>query len=345
VKQLVIRADANPDVGMGHVMRCFAIAEAAVMSGEWEVEYIYSQCPDSILQRMKSARVSLMPYPGAAYGGSDGSFVAGRRADWAVVDGYEFNREFFSEMRKSDTQVLALDDVVRGENFDADIVLNQNPLASAKMYSGKVAKDRLCCGAEFVLLRNEFRQLREIAQKRFRRVETAKISRILLTTGGSDELNVATRVIETLGPMLRSDSTLNVVIGSASRYRKENLQAVSRFHQVTCQTDVESMARVISDSDFVITSAGSTVWECLVLGVPFATMVLGENQRPNAEFLSGKGIAANVGAPGEDNFSGQCRRILVGVYDEPRAAFDIASRGQQLVDGYGVFRVLNRMAL
>ena len=58
---------------------------------------------------------------------------------------------------------------------------------------------------------------------------------------------------------------------------------------------VRDMAAVMDWADLAVTAAGSTCYELALLGVPFITLILAENQEKIAKYLQSADIAPNIG--------------------------------------------------
>jgi spore coat polysaccharide biosynthesis predicted glycosyltransferase SpsG len=103
------------------------------------------------------------------------------------------------------------------------------------------------------------------------------------------------------------------------------------------------MAEVLQHADLVVSSAGSTVWECLALGVPLVTMILAENQNDNATYLSETGIATTARSCRGEGFLDSLSQQVRASVANPVQAFANADKGRNLIDGKGAFRIIDRL--
>jgi len=89
-------------------------------------------------------------------------------------------------------------------------------------------------------------------------------------------------------------------------------------------------------ADFAISAAGSTCWELLAMGVPFATVILADNQEGVASYLE-----QHAGVPclgwGSENIA---QRIIECLDSSENFTQD---RSVKLVDGLGAGRVVERL--
>ena len=331
---MVIRTDAGPEIGYGHAMRCLALAQAAE---DWRIQLVYHECPDSVLDQYRQADVKIICYEGDLHGSDDAAFVAGMKPDWVVSDGYEFGADFYSGVCAMDPALLCIDDEGRSEVNCADAILNQNAGADPEWYGERKSDCRLMCGVEFTLLREEFCGVQ-------REPKSGGWKRLLVTTGGADDLKVTLPIVDALAPALPDGGELLVVIGGANADREHLVEVCAGRGGVIALTDVSNMSEILQGADLVVTGAGSTVWECLALGVPFVTMTLAANQEFNAKYLADQDLAPAAGWPTESGFMDRLRQLVERLRHEPAIAKNAAERGRRLIDGRGTERVLASLA-
>jgi UDP-2,4-diacetamido-2,4,6-trideoxy-beta-L-altropyranose hydrolase len=152
--RLLIRADASAEIGLGHAVRCLALAQALREEGH-EVVFAFRALPERLQQELRREGVRLVPL-------DDGS--AARLAhtvrqvdpDWVVLDGYELGPEHHEAAASSEAKVAVIDDNAELDRYACELLLNPNPFAAPPLYGGKTGA-RLLLGLRYALLRRETR--------------------------------------------------------------------------------------------------------------------------------------------------------------------------------------------
>src|SRR5690348_9589551 len=95
---LLVRADASPTIGTGHVMRQIALAQAWRKAGGRAVFAMHAP-PESIAKRLSDDRFELH----GIEGGPDAAAAAARRlaAQFVVLDGYQFGVDYHRALRSA----------------------------------------------------------------------------------------------------------------------------------------------------------------------------------------------------------------------------------------------------
>lgn len=222
---LLIRADASPEMGSGHVMRCLALAEVWRHSGG-EVMLLTAALPPALRQRAESARISLDEVSVAAGSLADAeatiALAAAARAAWVMLDGYHFDAAFQRALKQAGLRLLVVDDHGSATHYCADVVLNQNLGARADLYAGRESGTRLLLGLRYVLLRGEF-----LPWRAWRREIPERARHVLVTLGGSDPENATLKVLRALQQLM----------GAAACDRRTNASLTTVETHRTAATD------------------------------------------------------------------------------------------------------------
>lgn len=280
--RLILRADASPHMGAGHVMRSMALALAAKAQGL----DVCMACRIDIRwlrERLSKENLEVEFLDGQPHGKEDPATLLQHLALSAqgveasrcrvVLDGYHFDPACQQAVCNAGYKLLVIDDYNHLPEYHCDILLNQNLGAEDYAYKGNIGKKLL--GLRYLLLRPEFAAARAKADAR-ELPETPQ--KILLTLGGGDfskhlhELASCFCVPEMQGCRLR------VIAGAMP---EETIRASLR----NCPADlellqnVEDMPALLLDTDLCITAGGSTCWELCCLRVPFLTVEVADNQK------------------------------------------------------------------
>ena len=337
---LLVRADANPVMGSGHVMRCLALAQA--WGGRGGPVWFLSRCNNATLQqRIQAAGAEFLSLSADASAHLDMqstlTLLAELKADYVVLDGYDFDSEYQRAVRAGGCRLLVIDDTVRLTHYDADILLNQNLGAAALKYDCN-SDAVVLLGPEYALLRREFIFWRS----RLHTVpETAR--KILVTLGGSDPDNVTLNVIQALRGLEITRLQIRVVAGPANPHIEELRDAAAAFPGgLELLSAVSDMAPLMAWADLAITAAGSTCWELACLGLPAVSLVIAENQRGIAEELGTAGVVFNLGWHAEVS-SERLATAVDGLLFSSFRRLRMSQKGRALVDGKGAERVVSAL--
>lgn len=281
---LFLRADASSAIGVGHVMRCLALAQAWQDAGG-EAVFGCAELPPTLRERLRRESIRVIDITGPVAGADDleKTVQAARemRARWVVVDGYRFTSECYAVLRAEGFQVLALDDMAHLATYPVDALLNQNLSATHELYAGKVSPaTELLLGPRHSLLRREFRVAQTI-----QRSARAGCRRVLVSFGGADAENFTGRILESLFRSGRRDFEVVVLAGPANPH-VEALRALAASAPIACdvRVAVENVAVVMAFADVAITAAGSTVWELASMRLP---ALIGANEDNQLAGLAG----------------------------------------------------------
>ncbi len=340
-RDLLIRTDASADIGLGHAMRCLALAESCAQGVGGSTTFLMASPPSAFASRAIAAGAevrSLAAGPGST-GDVRETLAAARAAGagWIVLDGYHFDGSFQDGLVAGGRRVLALDDYGHAGWYHADLVLNQNAGAGALLYADRQPTTGLLLGPRFALLRDEFRKW----SGRHRRVPL-RARRVVVTLGGSDPDNVTALVLEALravsGPL-----DVMLLVGASNPHRAAlEIAAAASPHPIEVAVDVSDMRRRLAWADLAIAATGSTALELACVGTPQVGIVLAENQWPGGAALARDGHVVCLGWHADIDAITIAATVTALADDAERRA-ELSRRGRELVDGHGTLRVIEAM--
>lgn len=335
---LVIRADASPEIGTGHVMRCLALAEPWLQGGG-NITFVSAKLPSALAKRIKISGIQLQSLSAPPGGEADAKELAQiakkQKADWVVVDGYHFEANYQRELKNAGLRFLFFDDFGHAKHYCADFVLNQNLGAGENLYSSRESFTKLLLGARFVQLRNEFSKWRD-----WRRTIPPQTKKILVTLGGSDSENVTLKVVQAIQQISDLKFEAAIVIGGSNPHGEELKSVTQSSPAIRLIQDAENMPELMAEADLAIAAGGTTAWELAFMGLPALMMVMADNQRSNAEQLQSAGVARNLGWH-KDLPPEKIAQQMGSLSDDFLTRGKMSRCGKELVDGLGSERVMS----
>jgi UDP-2,4-diacetamido-2,4,6-trideoxy-beta-L-altropyranose hydrolase len=333
---LILRSDASIAIGIGHVMRCLALAQAWQDTGGKAV-FAMAEISPSVRERLLAEGVeviSLAAQPGSREDARCAAKLAcEREASWVVVDGYHFGAEYQAELKAAGLRVLFVDDNGHASHYAADLVLNQNAHAKESSYPSREPYTRLLLGTRYVLLRREFELWREWAR------EVPAVGRkILITMGGSDPDNITARAIEALAHVRVEALEARVVVGGSNPHLGLLEEAVARSGRaVRVHRNTNEMPELMAWADVALIAAGGTLWELLFMCCPVLSYARNPVQGRIIADLGREGVVRDLGHP-QDFDSAYLGTAITELAQSPACRSRMAALGRERIDGRGAGR-------
>ena len=165
---------------------------------------------------------------------------------------------------------------------------------------------------------------------------------VLVVMGGTDPAGLAPGAVELLARTGLALEVTAIAVGeNADRARAAALG--SRL-SLNVLAPVDDLAAMMSAHDLVISAAGTSIWELCCIGVPTAVAWAVDNQREGYERVVAAGAAIGLGGPelGRDELGGDERAVdrLKRALTDPEVRARLVRAGRQIVDGLGAWRVV-----
>jgi UDP-2,4-diacetamido-2,4,6-trideoxy-beta-L-altropyranose hydrolase len=339
---MVIRADAGPQIGIGHVMRCLALAQAWQKVGGTATFALAAEVPaleERLLgEGMQVTHVSVEQ--GSAEDAQQTVRLAReKKAKWVVVDGYHFGAEYQRALKARGLRTFWIDDYGHAESYTADWVLNQNIHADESFYFRRKPYTRLLLGTRYVLLRQEF-----LSWQGWRRGIPEVARRVLVTMGGADPDNKTLAIIRALDEVEVDGLEVMVIVGCTNPRAELLKTAVVHTKGIMrLKENTSQISELMAWADLAISAGGTTCWELAFMGVPMVTLILAENQRLSARILAERGISICLEEGRNENPQNLLRTVSRLVQDRNKRRSMIEA-GQCLVDGSGVKEIIKVLA-
>ena len=330
--RLFIRTEASPQIGMGHFMRCFAIAEAA-RAQNIEVTFLLNDMAEAVIRRLAQIGAK-----GIKIGGGLGSaadfMVMGElnltRDDWLLIDSYAATEAYIA-LQKNAARVAVIDDLNALESFECDLLINPAQAARPVDYERKT-RAKLLLGPDYALIRQEFRQASPL-KKAF---SVTKATAVTIMFGGSDPMQLTGKCAEAVHEIL-PDMDIRLIAGPANPHTDDLLALARKDGRITVFISPDSVADVLADSALVITAAGGSMGEVAAMGLPALVLVAYDNQAAVLKACPFPVIDVRAGLP--DNLGARVKALVA----DPARLAAITHQAHAVVDGLGPERIVEVM--
>lgn len=332
---VLFRADASTAIGLGHLMRCRAVAEALVDRGA-EVLFAMVEPVVGVEAILESIPAGLVRLPGPSGGSEDLAALLALQENWrpliTVVDGYHLSDAYQCTIADAGPLAVFWDAADRC-NVPASVVIDASPQASADKYARIAPDARMLLGASYALIR---RDVREAMTKQ--REPLSQRSQLLVTFGGSDPRGLTAEVAGHLLALLPGDVNVTTLAGAAYANPQELMSMGDRWaKRLQVAINPPSVVPYFVSAGLVITAGGGTIGELVALGLPALVAIVADNQSfaMNGPYpcldargkVAGQEIAEHAVAMWQDLSGREC----------------LAYKVDGLVDGQGAIRVADAL--
>ena len=247
--KILIRADASVQIGMGHRVRCQALAAAFERKGLLCQFVMHQDCaafaePNDVLIAQEADFLTMAS-----------------QADLVILDHYGYQAQDIAILYQHQANLLVLDDMNNRGTFPAKWVLNPLELS----YPDTVLT--VLTGSRYALLRPPFLQAR---------AEEAP-TKLLVTMGGTDPLALTLPLIKQSLALGFEASDMLVMLGKNAQHA-DQVRGFCRVNGIELQQAVADVTPLMAKAKMAVSAAGSTLYELACLGVPSVFVQVADNQ-------------------------------------------------------------------
>jgi UDP-2,4-diacetamido-2,4,6-trideoxy-beta-L-altropyranose hydrolase len=348
--RVLIRSDASPTIGSGHIARLLPLARTLRKQGVY-VAFACRRLPGHRLDMLagegfetfalpdrypyedpQQAIESMLPWQ-ADIDALAQALENQAVFDWIVVDHYGLDHHWQRAARRWAPRIAAVDDLAT-RTYDVDLLLNQNLSGTPEAYASLLSPGcQALLGPRFAMLREEF-SCPAIEIK-------PQAKRVLVNFGGFDAAMQTHHAMLALTDF--HDLEVDFVAG-ADNPAWEPMQALAakrpnwRLHSF-----VSDFYRLMTEADLFVGAGGGTSWERAALGLPTICIAVSNNQQANGEVMATAGAHVYLG-PREQVSVEQLRQAIGFVAGNQGLRQSLAQHSRQLVDGRGAQRVAAALA-
>lgn len=329
---VAIRADATTSSGVGHAMRCLALAEEFVQSGD-RIHWIGDLASQPWLVDQVSHLTKSITEP-AGSESEQAKQILKFDPDLTIVDSYSLGEAFCSQVQRHSNVLMAIIDA-SSHLPHADMFVSPN----VDSIAGEIVQSvPMLHGVPYVLIRKELRRIKmQMNNWGPQYSGSSRPLRVAVLLGGTDVAGLAPRLVKSL-------VSLGVRLSISAVPRPITLAVTpGEVHRIGSSTvcwwnagrDIYSH---VVEADLIISAAGVSSWEFLYLGLPLALIQVADNQASNYDWMTAQGYAWGIGRSAEFQDSRPLTTALGRLLD---LDLDSLRFPKSIVDGLGARRVVS----
>ncbi len=263
--------DATPSIGVGHAIRCLALAEEleslgfeSIFVGETSSIHWLEDQIDAIPRTVRLA--------------SENLFKINDARDILVIDSYYLdpNSTFIHSLPWRATSAIVDSST---PNYLVDVYIHPGERGSWQLPLSH-RNQTLLEGISYVPIRKAIRLIHHSVKLNVEK-------KVLTVVGGGTD---PTNFIESIIPVLQ-----HLSLEYEARIFTPNRAITSGDKRIKIFSPDDKIEQHFSKSDIVLTTAGTSAWEVASMGIPMGIAQAVENQKPNYEFFTTKGLALGIG--------------------------------------------------
>ncbi|MFV8372658.1 UDP-2,4-diacetamido-2,4,6-trideoxy-beta-L-altropyranose hydrolase [Flavobacterium sp. LB2P6] len=264
-KKIIFRVDGSRNIGLGHLIRCMALA--FMLKDNFEIIFVCKEAPENIVKELISSGFLFIKI------NSEVEFFNIINNRYIVVlDHYGLDTNYQKKIKEIGCILVCIDDL-HDKEFHADLIINHAPGVKADDYHAK-PYTQFALGFEYALLRPVFLQAAK-QEKIIKKIET-----IFICFGGSDVKNLTAlslnilqhidqfeKIIVVVGIVYENIEELKLLIGENPK--------IHLYHAI----NEKNMLGLLTISDIAIVPSSGILLEAISAGCVIVSGMYVENQK------------------------------------------------------------------
>jgi UDP-2,4-diacetamido-2,4,6-trideoxy-beta-L-altropyranose hydrolase len=275
------RFDADPEIGIGHALRCLTLAEALRLRGHKSIFFV-NQYARKTASFLESCRFEIVVCKGLLPSGNNNV-----KPDLVVFDHYGISAREHQVVQSDGIAVLAIDDLA-DRPLSCDILLDQTFGRTREDYGATMPKNaRMLLGSKYGLLRPQFAKARRKKAENFT-FGHDQVS-AFVSFGGTD---IGGLTLKSMIALKSRGINAHVVVGRSSPNLKLIVEHGNSSENSQVHVDCDDVATVMAQCGFAIGAGGTSSWERCCMGLPTILAVVADNQVQIARNLERNGAVS-----------------------------------------------------
>lgn len=254
-KKIILRADGEEKLGMGHIYRCLSLAYH--LTGH-EILFVTRKGYDLGIKKLEESNFK---YKVINDNKDILKIINQYKPDILVNDILNTEKNYMLEIKKNVPRVVNFEDQGAGCRY-ADCVINA--LFTEKNISNEYN------GFKYFFIRDEFLTA---LPKQF----SEKVKNIVVLFGGTDPSDLTRKTYNILKQISKEyvDISFHIITGFGYQYKDSVL--TNEECRIYVHNDVKRVSKYLAEADMAITAQGRTMYELACMGVP--SIALAQNTR------------------------------------------------------------------
>mgnify|MGYP006286465299 CR=1 FL=1 len=299
--EVFIRADGGPKIGLGHLVRCSALAN--MLKDDFSISFFCKEIPEKLQVEFQQNGyfVVIIDHEDQFFSQISGESIV-------VLDGDGFDTDYQQKIKVSGARLVCIDSL-HNRRFLADLIISHAPGLTSDNYKAQ-PYTRFALGIKYALLRPSF--LEQVKKTRI----LTKIENVFICFGGADPLHITEKVLQVISGIERFKKII-VITGTEYSSMQKLRELTSKDSRIIHRSSLneQEMFSSIHESDIAVVPASGILLEVLSVGLPAITGYYVTDQKEPALNFSKLGLAYNIGdfrADIKDDLIGILNSISVG---------------------------------
>ncbi len=327
------RVDSNKKIGMGHLMRCIAIAKACEKKG---MQSFFILADSENVDILKANKIDFCVL-NTQWDNMDSEIgiineILLKGINYLIVDSYYVTDEYLRYLEKF-IPVMYVDDTQDSDViYPVSAVLHYSEFSEEK-YRKKYekTKTKLLVGFDYVPLRQEFQDL----------AWSSREKSIMITTGSTDPYNIMGKVLEQcIGNDELIEYKFHVIVGSMNINVDFLNTLACKCDRIILHRNVSKMSEYMLKSQIAISAGGTTLYELCACRIPTIAFSFVDNQIEFTKKMGEKNILKYVGdIRNNKNFYKDIEKNLISLVNNLNEREKYADNMSVVMDRKGCERI------
>jgi spore coat polysaccharide biosynthesis predicted glycosyltransferase SpsG len=241
--------------------------------------------------------------------------------------GEYLSKKFYLKQLK----VISIDDAWI-KNVYSDTIINVTGIKQYTKYKIQNKSAKLYFGENYFITDENFYKNKKLINS----VRQKNFFNVTITMGGSDPTNLTYWILKIL--LENTKINLSIILGPFYNKSKLFKKMIALHDNCKIINSPTKIWNIFKNSDLVITSAGSTLFELSIQGIPCISIIAIKHQKLYAEYFHKKGVTINLGFKSKISKS-KINNTISQLLCNDKKRKSMCKLGPKIVDGKGTQRV------